>query len=502
MGRETAQLIGTYHVADNADEEEEEEEEEREEADVFFDEDIYDATIVAAFGGVTINLDGESQLNVHPFWPLLASFFLFEIQHNILFAWKLSSFNLELKVSKHGDAKHYLHSDHIGMDLTMKLVMILVLQMMIFKEVIGSVRLLVFCLNPTAWLEIERPDPKKFSREYKFIPIYRSEILCIFSCLAMFMKVYIAYQVATDSLSVILGSENLLDAIKDALVITFIADMDEVFWRVCVTIFHLEQLDAFVFVLADSNFRDQCKESAWLYTLLKHSGCNTRIEYLFSRAKKCYGRSAELILSYFLVFIIYFRQVLVLLFALDTDILPINRDVCNFHRWETHPEIDSMNVWKTWYGASRRICGIFDARTSVAHIVEGKEDKCMSAELDRMRGSDMSRMFWQHSGLCILMMSVMVAIALGPLLLSKILATYNPQKAKRQDKDEVRNLRKQVSDLKKSHQELMLAFRDFGNNAGTPDAQRKVVRELEKTMSRSSLHRRSLIGPAAQSVSS
>merc|ERR1712232_274602 len=192
-------------------------------ADVFFDSDMYDAVVAAAFGGVKINLDKDASMIVHPFWLFLCCLPLWVLQLSVVFFLRLDE---DLEGHVHNHAEHGKGTWQVMGNslLVMQIMSIVVVQAMLFKELLGALRLLVLVLNPSTWTDIRRPDPTKTRSPFR--SMFGSTFVAPFPVIAMLLKTHIGYTVCVDSISIILACENEKSVIFDSLVITFIADLD------------------------------------------------------------------------------------------------------------------------------------------------------------------------------------------------------------------------------------------------------------------------------------
>lgn len=285
--------------------------------------------------------------------------------------------------------------------LTMQLLFVFVVQANLFNELIGSLRLLLFVLNPSTWTDIRRPDPAVMRGLVRFL--YYPTFVAPLPVLAMMFKCVIGYQVCVDSISIILACDSERDVIYDCLVIAFISDLDEVFWNVCSVIFHFDDFQGFDLKTASHEFVKRCRaEVKWrpLHTWLK---CLRRAEG---------GRKWASFLSFAIVFVFYCRQLTVMLFALDTNVLPMSRDVCTLWRWDRGKTEDLQ--WLAW------LVGMLENYFLVMNTHDRLRDfdeVCSSSEYDRMRWRDVVRMFHEYTDVCIIGSLSLVTIFITPQLI-------------------------------------------------------------------------------------
>lgn len=263
-----------------------------EELGVRISQDAYDAVIVAAFGGVTINLKNTETIQVHPFYLFLLVLPLFSIQLSLIMFIDLAFSPLEPVRDKATTTELVFKT---------KLLIVFVLQLTLFKEMLQAVRLFIFMLNPFTWMTIVRTNHKDDSFMYE--PL----VLAPFPILASFMKIVVCYMTMSSSVSIILTSRDATDAIFDGLAITFIADLDETFWAVYAYLFHIEEFEGFVFEKVNARSH--------------------------SRKHGISPHDVGTALTSLTMFLLYVRQMCVVKFAVITNVLPIARDLCTFRRW-------------------------------------------------------------------------------------------------------------------------------------------------------------------------
>eukprot|EP00439_Symbiodinium_sp_Y106_P049944 s1243_g6.t1 len=238
---------GTVQTVDSKDEEP---------ADVFFNVDMYDSVLVAAFGGVTMNLDGSDELHVHP-----GILFIFCIPLVVLQFWLTfcTTFGMPAYWKElDPDAEE-------SMIISMKLLLIVVVQLTFFDNMLMTLRCFVFAINPTSWTDVKRidPDDPRTGRS-RLNVLHWSPFLAPFPVAALLAKVLIQYWVSVQSNSIILASDNVKEAVFDALAISFIVELDVAMWNLVRTIMHLDQFGDFTFQLWPSDRRANAMRESWI----------------------------------------------------------------------------------------------------------------------------------------------------------------------------------------------------------------------------------------------
>lgn len=287
-------------------------------ADVFFHVDIYDAVLVAAFGGVSMNLDGTDELHVHPAW-----LFIFCVPLVFVQAWLTFCVGFDLSLS----TPVHQGSSEEAVVISMKLILIVVVQLMFFDRLLSTLRCFFFSLNPTTWTDVKRIDPEDPGVVHSRCAwLHWSGFVAPFPIIALALKLGIEYWVGAQSTSIILGSPNIKEAIFDSLAISFIIELDGAMWKLAATVLHLDRFDDFGFQLWPTWRRQKAAEASLL----------PRIAPFFKFLHRGFGaRRLENIVTSVVMVVLYMRQLFVVLHALDTGILPVARDICTFWRWET-----------------------------------------------------------------------------------------------------------------------------------------------------------------------
>lgn len=319
-------------------------------ADIEFELDLYNCTMVAAMGCLEINLNEElldrdvggvenmqkhkgMRLPVHPVWVLLLCVPLFASQLLLLCLMELDAKFQEPIYKPGSDAKSTLLA---------KVLLVAILQVMMFQEVQETLKALVFLLNPTTWTDVIRKYPHRMNFDgvpaaakglcTQFRWIWSWPCLFLPSFAAILFKMGVAYLVTVESVSVILQCDQAQHAIFNALALTFVADLDVVVWGVLKGIFRLQLRSAFQ--QPDSgNFRFYATPTekmgpCWLQ-VYRHL---TRLKGL---NKNVAGRQIERWLCFLLLFLIYFHTLNFVVYAWDTNVLPLTRDTCSFIGWST-----------------------------------------------------------------------------------------------------------------------------------------------------------------------
>ncbi|CAE7567569.1 unnamed protein product, partial [Symbiodinium natans] len=289
-------------------------------AHVHIDDDMYDSVTMAAFGGVHLQLPGGT-VRVHPMWLCLGCIPLFVAQQASLLYMRLGQ---ELEKPVHGEGEM---SDGLKWILPFaKTLMVYMLALMLFPEMLGACRLLLFVLNPTTWIDINRFRPD-LSAKWAFL--WSTPVLITCAATAESLKLAIGYIVLVDSVSVVLMCDTVQDTLFNSLALTFLIDLDNKLWEVAKSVFGIEYKEGMreLKILSEkeqerrrSSEGSKLKREAWEdWEFFKTCHCLRRAEG---------GSAVEALLVCAIFMFAYIRQILVMLYSLKTDTLPVARDMC------------------------------------------------------------------------------------------------------------------------------------------------------------------------------
>jgi len=426
-------------------------------ANVQIDQDMYDACVVAAFGGIRANfkLHGKDKyMIVHPAFLFFFSIFLFAIQFGMLLFLKMET-QLGSRVSPANDNEYNIpvpYSDpDIGWSvygnplLSMQLLQVVIVQAMLFKETIQTLRILLFVLNPSTWTEIARPTRRiKLGAEWFCFGeldvsfLFSTGGLFLWPIVAAMMKFFICYTVCVDSVSIILAGNSAKDAIFDSLVIMFVADLDCVCWTVAALIFHLDDFESFHFQAEKPETVRKRRDGILGLFGQDHWGSVHRGDQ---------GRQLETMGAFTISLIFYTRQLAVILFALDTDVLPSARDVCTYVRWHNEGGHTFKYAAKILNAFMSHGLGLNDRLAAL------KEDCSQDHHIGRMEYSDMVEMLLKYK--CALLGLVGAScFLLIPQVVNKVFGEKDIYDDDDDDETENKDEGEQVYDVKKGMRQL------------------------------------------------
>jgi hypothetical protein len=151
-------------------------------------------------------------------------------------------------------------------------------------------------------------------------------------------------------------SESVKQTIFNSLAITFLLDLNVFYWEVCSTIFHLSPKDLTEFRIPapDPGLWTQGEGGVRLaegyQNLVCCPGSLAWIANTCKFLRRGFGaKQAESLLARALLSLLLARQVFVVLFAFETNVTPVVRDVCtHFHIMEAYPVMKTLVEWSTW----------------------------------------------------------------------------------------------------------------------------------------------------------
>lgn len=300
-------------------------------AHVYFDDDMYDSVTMAAFGGVHLQLPGGT-VRVHPMWLCLGCLPLFAAQQASLLYMRLGQ---ELEKPVHGEGV----SDELKQILPFaKTLMVYTLGLMLFPELLGACRLLLFVLNPTTWIDIKRFRPEK---KAMWAFLWSTPVLVSCAATAELLKLSIGYVVLIDSVSVVLVCDTVQDTLFNSLALTFLVDLDNKLWEVVKSVFGIEYKEQMqnLQLMTDEEQEIKRKEGNF-----KREGWEDwKIFRQCSWLRRAQGGSAvEALLVCAIFMFAYVRQMLVMLYSLKTDTLPVARDMCTIWHFTEEDSFKGM----------------------------------------------------------------------------------------------------------------------------------------------------------------
>lgn len=363
---------------------------------VEFGADMYDSVAVAAFGGVRMGHGSEAETqSVHAFWMFIPCVILWITQFSLIAILSLD-FNLTQSVST---------SDNTSIQLLtlMKMLLVCMIQLQPFSKILECCRLTFFIMNPITWMELVRPDPSTMISPFAFT--FKAGCVYIFPILALVLKLVIVYVVCVTSLSIILGSDDAVAVIFNSLAITWIIDLDAVFFKVYSTITMLdkERYESF-------KFTDVPDDHPWRQIDIQNTCCK-RLRNFVSYKKNTVAAKAARAFTYFFMLFLYFRQLMILHYALETDILPVARDVCTAWRWLDGPNKGITELEDEEVKGLRFIPAFRTLQMELARIADPKRHNSTgycTHKYDRMHIDDQVRMLHEHGDLLIWILGIML----------------------------------------------------------------------------------------------
>lgn len=354
-------------------------------ADVQVQKDVYHSVVAAAFGGLTANLERKESMLVHPFFMFLCCVPLFMVQMSVITFLRLDM-DLTDEFIKYEDGHHWEVKGNLM--VTSKLMMMLVVQLLLFEDIRAALQLLAFVLNPTSWSDIKRKDPEEMGLKSSIAMVWTPWCLAPFAIVALVMKVVVAYFVCIDSVSIILAAESVKQAIFESLAMVFVIELAGVWWEVFSAAFHMDDYTEFRFLIASDESRLKHQERAYI-----------KIPKFLQFLHRGYGaRKFEVVVAYALIFLIYNRQLNVVVYALHTNVLPVARDVCTLWRYETG-KVEFLHKTAAVIRWAMRYMLLYDPQEDVTERCDPDKGGYCDQKFERMRSSDVQEMWTHYPGL-------------------------------------------------------------------------------------------------------
>jgi len=405
---------------------------------------IYISVMVAAFGGLSVTLGKQGEhMKLHPIWPLLLCLPVFATQISSLLVLR-SGLDTDTQVYQPGDG----HSEAL---LKLKLVLIVVVFLANFKVLLIAVTHLVFCLNPVTWVEVDHFEMKDGAIMH-FLPRPIRSLLSLpttaaCAIVSILLNFVSSYMVCIDSVSIILSSATAQDAIFNSLGIGFITELKRVWWEFCKHSFRLSPLRAFEFKLrkertwaGNGEMSDETLSKVPIPCLIqalvrattwKCMGMKTtflRVGFGSNRAQK--------VLSLMLVVTIFTRQLFVTLYAVDTNVLPAARDLCEELKLSQADgtigaRLWDMAEWLMFVNMDEELKFAADANKG------SLQSRCDDNELARMKLSNMRGLMHKYVWQILAFMGVMMTILVAP---SVVIALYGllTEKSKTDEQQDIK----------------------------------------------------------------
>mmetsp|Transcript_46453 Transcript_46453/g.122718 ORF Transcript_46453/g.122718 Transcript_46453/m.122718 type:complete len:520 (+) Transcript_46453:74-1633(+) len=413
----------------------------QEDAQVDIEDGMYVAVLVAAFGGVRIPLKERGHVKIHPIFLFILCVPLLIAQGSTLFA---------LRTDLHLVRPVYDDSPASQQLLRLKILMAMILYCMNFKMLANSVQLMFFIMNPITWVEIKNPTWNQWGGSLNgCLPIklkkvlFATPLIAPWAFLAVGMKLLVAYLVCTDSVSVIFEADSIKEAIFNSLALAFVMDLSQSWWNCVAHVFHLSPLEEFFFKLSpervwteEGNIKEERLRELFFPALMKCIARITNIRIGAVRTTRTFlsrGAGARRVENFFALVVMYGickRQLLVVLFAINTNVLPAARDVCTQYLW--HQGIGVERMWQFLLHLLARRAEqmlVVDVKNEIREL-EFLKANCTieDPKFHRMTMEHISQMEAEYIWLTLPFSLALGAIFLGPHLLYAFHGTLLPPK--------------------------------------------------------------------------
>jgi len=299
---------------------------------VYLDESMYDAVLVASFGGVGVEEeeDGKTHYLLKPCWLLVCGCLpLFAFQNTLLWCMVIDSdFTAPIDVGT---------NPHLRLLHVAKLLMVAQLAMMALLEMSRSLQAMLFALNPATGHEFVRhlpEDPVEGDGGTCVMRCWRAgpfgwRVCWVSSALAEGMQLHVAYNVLLLSLSTVLKQGRVHDVLFNGLALLFVLDLDNV-WFAFLSKFISIDHSLYETITDDSFF---LIATPWVE--------DGRYRWL-SWSSKAGARLASQFITVLALLFIAQRQLMDYYIAVKTNKLPVWRLVCDLYTGQLWSDMPSV----------------------------------------------------------------------------------------------------------------------------------------------------------------
>lgn len=313
------------------------------------DEDMYFSVLVAAFGGIDRQVGTKHHPKAHPFLLFVLCLPVYEVQISLIFALHVGMKGVFGKFYKdHLDEEVRFHEDRM---LKLDVLLIGVLYVSIFPQLMSTLRLFFFVVNPLTWLEIHRPPKEKWEPKWpRTAPLFDTPMLMPWSLLALVMRFSVVYLVCLESVSLILSTKGVMNTIFNSLALSFVLDLSRQWFRFVQIFLKVNSPKDFAFrlkpeVWSGNDLKEEASDRSLRVRILRCVVKITSIPGRSSILRRNHGaHEMERFATSVVLFIIYSRQLFTVVDALDKNIVPAARDLCAVWRWHNGKD-HSVPLW-------------------------------------------------------------------------------------------------------------------------------------------------------------
>jgi len=284
---------------------------------VYLDQSMYDAVVVASFGGVGVERAGRDHYLLRPHHLLLLGCLpLFAFQNTLLWCMVIDS-EFTAPIDDHLD--RHLRLLHVA-----KLLMVAQLAMMALLEMSRSLQAIFFVINPATGIEfvrhVEEPEKGEGSclRRFWMSGPFGWSWCCISAALAEAMQLHVAYNVLLLSLSTVLQQQRVHDVMFNGLALLFVLDLDNVWFAFLAK-----------FIAIDPTRYDTATDDAFF--LIATPWIENGVHRWLSWSSKAGARMASQFITVLALLFIAQRQLMDYYIAVKTNKLPVWRYVCDLY---------------------------------------------------------------------------------------------------------------------------------------------------------------------------
>jgi len=416
---------------------------------------IYTSVLVAAFGGVSVELS-KGKRQVHPIWMLLLALPLFVVQVSTILILR-SGLDIDRPVYTRGDSQS-------AALLTLKLALVAVVYLTNFKPFIYFAERLVFVSNPITWAEVKHYDVKQSAFLYRLPSQVGLATIIPCAFCSIFMYFVVSYLVCIDSVSIIFSADSAQDSIFNSLAIGFVLDLAESWWAFVQHNFHLNRIDEFEFELqprkgtwTDGGELILGPETMWssgYHWLVRATTWRTlRMRSSFLRVG--FGvRRLQTILSLLLLCVIYTRQLLVVLYAIRTNVLPAARDMCEELVLSKGTSVPS----KMWDIFQSHMMVSMDVELNYTLSTTKLKEKCLQGDdYQRMELHHMQKVLhddWFKILVCLMLMLFVIVLPSAAIAVQGLLEPDDTDQIDQEQTEDINTLKKDMGSMKDAIRKL------------------------------------------------
>jgi len=302
-----------------------------------------------------------------------------------------------------------------------KLVLIVVVQIMVNRELRQSAEMFIFFLNPSYWASRHIPDYLNEHCSNKMSWLYtKGALLAPLVLLASLAKLVIAYYTSVSSISIIWRASTLTSAIFNSLALTFIKDLDEAVWELLSNNFRLKLVNVKAASLDEKRRANEGVDTTHFKFLLeplkqRHKAFPARIWHkgILRRLLVC-----------LLLWQLYQNQLFMSIDVLRTGWLPSSRQACWL--WRVEEEKDGAGWFARVFGSFLRVLFwevLSGAQGRLIRMADPEHGGYCNGNPEEsfLSWTDKENLFWKYPASIIVGVVIVVIMVILPQLIQIIL---------------------------------------------------------------------------------